>query len=572
MRLQAFATLVGLFWCSSLGWATIPLESTPSWSSTDQDYSTGGALGDIDNDGDLDLFVGNGNDMAMEQDRVYYNTGTGLEAIASWLSSDVGYGGHVAIGDVDHDGFIDFAVANYLDPKRDQLYYNRSGILERTPSWSSGDLDNSFAVAFGDVDGDGDLDLAAACGESYSATSQPSKLYRNNGGTLETTASWLSQTGYAYDAAWGDMDGDGDLDLALARECQPNHVYANVSGALQSTPAWVSTESQGTLQCAWGDVDNDGDLDLAVADNAQLCGSSEIRLYKNNGDILETTASWTSATTRTYYSCVAWADVDGDGDLDLASGGWWEPVVVFENLNGILETSPSWSWRPSNPYDLVCEQVVWGDIDRDGMHPVEDEAYSGDGSRKIFYLHHYPAHSFQGVKVDGQPVSPYDYCYDLSAGWLSLRYAPSAGTNNVLISYTYSTDLELVVTNWDEPNGNHLFTNVSDPGPEVTVIPDSYVVPRGGSLGVTITLANDIGATRSVQAWTDAYLPNGRPYAGNPLLGPSTFQWSPGQHLRGHFVHRVPANAPLGRYRYHARIGSYPTANDEDWFTFTVVP
>lgn len=564
-------SLLVLFW-GSTSLATIPLESTPSWTSTDQDYSTGGALGDIDNDGDLDLFVGNGNDMAMEQDKVYYNTTGRLETVASWWSTDFGFGGHVAIGDVDHDGYLDFAVANYLDPRRDQVYYNHNGTLEPTPSWNAAELDNSFSLSFGDVDGDADLDLAVACGESYSGSSQPSKLYRNDGGVLETNASWMSQTGYAYDVAWGDVDNDGDLDLALARECQPNHVYENVNGVLGSTPLWASTESEGTLQCAWGDVDNDGDLDLAVADNAQLCGTSEMRLYLNNGGVLERTASWSSVTPRTYYSCVAWADVDGDGDLDLAAGGWWEPVVVFENVNGVLGTSPAWSWRPSSPYSLVCEQVVWGDIDRDGLHPVTGEALSGDGNRKVFYLHHYPAHSLQQITVDGQVVSPLDFCFDLTSGWISFRYAPSAAANNVLVDYTYSSDLELAVTNWDEFNGNHLFANTGTAGPEVTVIPDSYTVSRGGTLGLTVILANDIGATRSVTAWTDAYLPNGTPYAGNPVLGPRTFDWAPGQHLSAHFEHQIPANAPLGRYRYHARTGGYPTIQDEDWFTFTVVP
>ena len=51
----------------------VELDTEPAWESDDYDYTTGGVLADIDSDGDLDLVTGNGNDMARNPNRVYYN-------------------------------------------------------------------------------------------------------------------------------------------------------------------------------------------------------------------------------------------------------------------------------------------------------------------------------------------------------------------------------------------------------------------------------------------------------------------------------------------------------------------
>lgn len=444
----------------------IPYPSQPDWESDDDDYATGGALVDIDRDGDLDFLTGNGNDMAQDPNRVYYNTGIALEIVASWSSSDVGYNAHISVGDINHDGYPELAVANYGDPyapQYDKFYLNQAGVLQSSSSWRPHDLDNSFACAFGDLDGDGDLDLAVACGESYSDSLQSAKVYVNNGGVLDTVATWESNIqSYFYDVAWVDFDSDGDLDLALGAENRQNLLYENTGGALGFSPFWESANSLGTLKLAFGDVDGDGDLDMACANNAQLGGISNCEIYLNNGGGYLPTPSW-SSQAMDYYSCVAFGDVDRDGDLDLAAGGWWEPVAVFENTGGTFPSTPSWSWIPANATNLVCENISFGDVDNTWPSAVTDEAHLVSPDSRVFYLGNRWLKDVSRVRLTTGDLDDSLYCYSYADGWVSVAPVVTV-PETVWVDYTYSRDLDLVVTNWHASRGNFLFLNTSGSG------------------------------------------------------------------------------------------------------------
>jgi hypothetical protein len=444
------------------------LEAEPSWESTDDDYATGGMLWDLDGDGYLDLVVGNGNDLDEEYDAVFYNHRGVLEREASWRSSDLGYDGHLDMGDVDADGDLDAVVTGFLAPEREQLYRNDDGRLTPAPVWMNEERDNSFACALGDVDGDGDLDLATVSGYFDSG---PVLVYANDGGALRRTASWRTPVSYDFnDVGWCDVDGDGDLDLAAAGHGIPCYLFENARGVLSTRPVWWSAAVGEYNQLTFGDVDGDGWRDMVVSDN--LLG--RVELYRNVGGTLQADYSW-SAPVR-YASCVKLADVDADGDLDLAAGGWWSPIQVFENVAGEFGASPGW-WYYPGLLALVCEQAVWGDADNDGLRFVAAERYDGDSARKLWYLAHAPLHAFAYARVDGRTLELDEYCYHPEEAWVSLARAPRAGTANVEFGYVYSTDLELVVTNWDEPGGNYLFDNTRGRAVEISgfgVFPGNY--------------------------------------------------------------------------------------------------
>ena len=129
--------------------------------------------------------------------------------------------------------------------------------------------------------------------------------------------------------AWGDAEGDGDLDLAVGSGGE-NKVYLNQGGALQTTAAWTSGDTDHTLSVAWGDVDGDGDLDLAAGNNSE----GRNKIYLNRGEALRTLATWTSSgTDGTSRSASRAAPASGMHDLAVGSLGIpfmrssWNPAL-----------------------------------------------------------------------------------------------------------------------------------------------------------------------------------------------------------------------------------------------------
>ena len=177
----------------------------------------------IDSDGDLDLVVGNYG----QRNRLYRNDGGALASIAVWSSAESDRTNSVAWGDYDSDGDLDLAAGNWQSANR--LYRNDGGVLTASAVWSSTELDATRSLAWGDYDGDGDLDLAVGNGEG---NGEPNRLYRNDKGTLTPSAIWsTTESDWTDGVAWGDYDGDGDLDLVAGNWQRPNRLYRNTRDA-----------------------------------------------------------------------------------------------------------------------------------------------------------------------------------------------------------------------------------------------------------------------------------------------------------------------------------------------------
>ncbi|NJN68619.1 MAG: VCBS repeat-containing protein [Chloroflexaceae bacterium] len=338
-------------------------EQGTAWNTMEGNLTTSVAWGDIDNDGDLDLVIGNDG----QPNHLYLNDALGLRHRASWTAADEHDTSSVAWGDVDGDGDLDLAVGNGrkipgYPGQANALYRNDNGTLTTGAVWSSEETDDTTSIAWGDMDGDGDLDLAAG------NDGEPNRLYRNDDGTLTTGAVWSSlEDEQTTSVAWGDVDGDGDLDLVVGNDDEPNRLYRNQGGTLTPGAVWGTAESDDTTSVAWGDVDGDGDLDLVVGNEY-----APNRLYRNHRGTLQTTAAWSSSEID-HTTSVALGDYDGDGDLDLAVGNDYQPNRLYRNDHGTFTSNGVWR-------SLEAERtsgVAWGDVDGDGDLDLAAGDYGG---------------------------------------------------------------------------------------------------------------------------------------------------------------------------------------------------
>ena len=212
------------------------------------------------------------------------------------------------------------------------------------------------------------------------------------------------------------------------------NIFYNHDGNIETIPSYHSDIINGGRQITFGDMDGDGFLDLAAAG---IEGGFVV--YKNINGTLEERPSWWCFSYQE-PSCVAWGDVDGDGDLDLAAGIWYGLVGVFENDNGTLSSTYHWEY----PTDGFCQHSVWFDYDEDAI-VTTSQTFTGDGKQKIFYINHAPIHQLSTIMLDGKALSPDKYCHDRVDGWISLKNAPAAG-EKLTMKYSYSNDLDLTVS------------------------------------------------------------------------------------------------------------------------------
>lgn len=187
--------------------------------------SVGNTWADYDNDGLEDLFIPENRGGS---NKLYHNGGNGsfTEVTGSVVTNDGGFSVGSCWGDIDNDGDLDLFVAN-ASGKTNYLYRNLGGgqFAKDTASAAVKDAGQSHGCAFIDLDNDADLDLYVTSDKGFKF------LYMNDGTghfSKRTNEVITANFGNAFGQSWCDIDHDGDLDVLVATHTkQPNKVFVN---------------------------------------------------------------------------------------------------------------------------------------------------------------------------------------------------------------------------------------------------------------------------------------------------------------------------------------------------------
>ncbi len=337
----------------------------------------GTAIGDVDGDSDLDLFVTRTQDTNI----LFRNNGDGTFTDVSEAAGfvDVGNGAGAAFGDIDNDGDLDL-YATSIGSYRYMLYINDgTGVfteeaLTRGAALATDRIHTATQVGFGDYDIDGFLDIfvgewrtVPGLGEGPSH----SRLLRNLGamapGTFEDTTAiagvsmdhvW-AEVGddvpgtYSFAPAFADFDGDRYPELAVTGDFRTSRLFWNAGDGtfVDRTFAAGTGLDRNGMGSTIADFDSDGDLDWYVTSISINGLIDDNRLYSNNGDqTFDNVADALGVNESGWGWGTLFFDANNDADLDLVAGSGYyymahsnEPVKFWsaDGVGGFIDHTAS---------------------------------------------------------------------------------------------------------------------------------------------------------------------------------------------------------------------------------------
>jgi FG-GAP-like repeat/ASPIC and UnbV len=330
------------------------------------------AWADPDGDGDPDLFVGfNGT-----ANRLYRNDAGVLTDVAAAAGvADARAARAAAWGDFDADGDPDLLVG-FAPGAGSVLRLYRNDRAGATFTFADITDAAGLAVATGavrqpawiDLDADGDLDLFVAFRD------RPNTLFRNDKGTFTdiAAAAGLADPRRTVGAVWFDADEDGDLDLYVANmDGDANALYRNDGGKFTDVAAAAGLEwggrapkesTNGTVRPCAADVDGDGRFDLFAANY----GPNGLFLNRGSLKFDDVSRPWGIAIDARYDACL-FGDFDNDGRQDIyvngtVTGGTSYRDYLFRNAGGRFDDV-----TPENIAAIQADHgAAWADVDADG--------------------------------------------------------------------------------------------------------------------------------------------------------------------------------------------------------------
>jgi len=280
--------------------------------------------GDFDNDGEIDLVIGNtGNNKAS----ILFGDGSGNFPNARKMSHTCGSTVRgVGVVDLNGDGWDDFVTANRFGNNMSIVLNNGDGTFAPSVAKESGG-NAEYSIAIADANNDGLLDVF--CG-TFDTPYYMIVLLSNGNGTL-TAQTPVAQGGRPWQTVAGDFNNDGNVDVASCNS-NTNSIgihFGNGSGGLGATVSVACDNFPLAIDA--GDIDGDGDLELVTSNYS---GSSWNIFSNTNG----TFGGKKTLNASSAGSCVVLHDRDNDGDLDLTGLDEIDDYLYFwENAGSASE-------------------------------------------------------------------------------------------------------------------------------------------------------------------------------------------------------------------------------------------
>jgi len=345
---------------SGLAWSENLFGDASAWQKTTIDASSqywATGAADLDSDGDLDLIGGDKNNGELAW---FVNGGSGSYTRAV-IGSSLGITRDIDTADMDGDGDLDVVVTS-SGTGRLLWFANDDGV---GGSWTEAVVasrNGAFGVEIVDFDQDGDPDILCA----WDSGDRVSWFANDGAGTFSETV--LAIPDGPRWARAGDYDEDGDLDVlvAVARDGDVIIlVNPGSAGGTFTTEVVDDTLTSGWF-AEWADLDLDGDLDIAAS------ASDQVNIYEN------TSAGWVKTTVDTGSNILHGdlGDLDGDGDLDVVAphlsgtdGFFWYPNDRVHAESTATDISPSVNQPASS--DVLVHQIDVTHLGRAGDSGIE---------------------------------------------------------------------------------------------------------------------------------------------------------------------------------------------------------
>ncbi len=302
--------------------------------------------------------------------------------------------------DFDNDGDLDLFVG-MKGNSPNKLYRNNKGIFREIAAEAGiADTLDTRGAAWGDFDGDGNLDLYVGFSKRSGATN---KLYRNDGNGRHFTEVGLAMgvdvSGFeTRQIVWVDYDNDGKVDLFVAFRDGPNMLFHNEGGRFRNVAGEMGVDdARRTVGAVWFDYNQDGRLDLFVANQ----DGDKNGLWRNDGsrftDVAAELGMEGNDPSRIGSNGPSVIDFDNDGYFDLFVAGYGRNFLYKNNGHGKFTDVAA---RMGVMGGERATPSAWGDFDNDGRPDLYISSYLDKAVNEKDYLYHNEGDHFVDVTPD----------------------------------------------------------------------------------------------------------------------------------------------------------------------------